>query len=256
MPDAVTLKQAIKSMLPEPFEWCEIPAGAVEIVYGEWKQSGYQESEKKTYQVDTFWIAKYPLTVSQFEPFVDAGGYKIQDFWSDEGWNWLQSQKFESPRYWKTEKWHVSDYPIVHIIPSEARAYLKWLSQETGLELTLPTEQQWQRAAQGDDERIYPWGNEFKQEFANTYESKIDKITSVTQYPDNMSPYGVMDMSGNVWEFTSSTWQSDIPLHNSYYNAAARGGSYYSGKALAKCTVRKFAPGWDHAYGFRIALGV
>lgn len=248
------LRQRVKNMLPEPFEWCSIPTGEVSIAYGEWKDYTYIVSETRTYQLDAFWIAKYPLTVAQFEPFVAIDGYTDKSYWTDEGWDWIQKTGFRSPRYWNSEKWHIADHPVVHITPCEAHAYLRWLSQQVKLEINLPTEQQWQRAAQGNDGRNYPWGNEHQLELANTYESKIAKTTPVIKYPDNISPFGVMDMSGNVWEMTSSPWHADIPIASSHYEAVVRGGSFNSFNELSKCTARRLGNGWDYSFGFRIAV--
>ena len=80
----------------------------------------------------------------------------------------------------------------------------EWLSSKAGLAISLPTEPQWQRAAQGGDGREYPWGNGFDSSRCNTSESGINHTTPVNQYPSGTSSYGVYDMAGNVWEWCLS----------------------------------------------------
>jgi len=93
-------------------------------------------------------------------------------------------------------------------------AYARWLSAQTGLNFSLPTEAEWEYAARGADGRIWPWGNTWEVGRANSKEAGINRTTPVGSYPSGVSPYGALDMAGNVWEWTRS-----IP--NPYpYNAA------------------------------------
>ena len=86
-------------------------------------------------------------------------------------------------------------------------AYCRWLSAKTGMEIRIPSEQQWQRAAIGDTGWSYPWGDEIDKTWCNYSESGIGQPTPVTQYDVGASPYGAYDMIGNVWEWTLTEWE-------------------------------------------------
>jgi very-short-patch-repair endonuclease len=121
--------------------------------------------------------------------------------------------------------------------------------------IRLPTEQEWQRAAQGDDGREYPWGNEFDETKCNTRESNIGKTTPVDRYPQGASPYGVLDMSGNVWEWCLNEYRSPDEVSIDMANrCAVRGGSWFSAQAGAQAGFRSWdSPGYrDNDLGFRV----
>jgi formylglycine-generating enzyme required for sulfatase activity len=121
----------------------------------------------------------------------------------------------------------------------------------------LPSELQWQRAAQGDDSRQYPWGDFFDAQRCNTRESWIGETTPVDQYDNGMGPYGVCDASGNVWEWCLNAYHliENTGLGQNMPRAV-RGGSWMHPKNEARLTYRDFgAPDTQLAYlGFRIAL--
>jgi len=179
-------------LMPKPFAWIDIP------------NKGYS-------------IAKYPVTNAQFAEFIKAGGYEIEKWWTEEGWQkrlegWHYQDKtwqasgtsWTQPRYWDDKKLNGAMQPVVGVSWFEAVAFCLWLSDATGENIMLPTEDQWQYAAQGDDGRTYPWGNEWNRDLCNNNVDKkgIGKTTPVTQYEGKGdSPFGVVDMSGNVWEW-------------------------------------------------------
>ena len=133
-----------------------------------WDDSYLANGRFRDFHVPEFVIAKYPITKAQYATFKNEG------YPSGQG-----------------------DRPVTEMIWDDAIKFGVWLSEETGLAISLPTEQQWQRAAQGDTEWKYPWGDEFDSSRCNTKESGIGTTTSVTKYLGGVSPYGVMDMSGN-----------------------------------------------------------
>jgi formylglycine-generating enzyme required for sulfatase activity len=102
-------------------------------------------------------------------------------------------------------------------------AYCRWLSARTQQSILLPSEDQWQRAAQGDDGRAYPWGTKFDKSRCNF---NTQGPTSVTHYPSGESPFHVMDMSGNVWEWCMTEWGSDQVNISSNHCPVLRGGSW------------------------------
>lgn len=101
-----------------------------------------------------YWIDKYPGTNEKYRAFIEAGGYENQRCWSEDGWEWRTKHTITSPQYWTDEKWNKDDHPVVSVSYYEAEAYAKWVGKR------LPTEQEWEEAARGEDGRLYPWGEE------------------------------------------------------------------------------------------------
>ncbi|HEX2906567.1 MAG TPA: SUMF1/EgtB/PvdO family nonheme iron enzyme, partial [Phototrophicaceae bacterium] len=205
-------------------EWCCIPAGKVTL---------RREVGNTTHSVSTFCISKYPITNDQFKVFVEAS-----DGYRDDRW-WNYSPDARDWHHTHLEPLPIPDgrgnLPSVNVCWHEAMAYCRWLSVQTGLNVTLPTEQQWQRAAQGDDERQYPWGDEFEVAYCNTYESRCREATPVNHYPAGVSPYGVFDMVGNVWEWCLNTERGSLDENRSD-ERVVRGGSYISGAERSRTT--------------------
>ncbi len=190
-------------------EWCYVPAGRVKI-------------EGVVCNVNAFWMAKYPITYAQYEAFVNDKGYSTRTYWTDAGWQWKGNTT--EPRHWRDSEWHIPTHPVIGVSWYESYAFTRWLSAKTKLQITLATESQWQRAAQGDDGREYPWGNQFDETRCNSRESGMGKTTPVTQYPNGASPFGVWDMNGNVWEWCLSKFAYDyfFPEDNSVDGTAFR----------------------------------
>ena len=208
-----------EDILPAPFAWVEIPAGQVKI-------------DQKVYPVEPFAIAKYPLTNAQFKPFIEAGGYKEKKWWTEAGWEVCQKEKWTEPRYWTDKKWNGKDQPVVGVSWYEAVAYCVWLSERSGQQIMLPTEEQWQYAAQGDDGREYPWGNQWACRRCNNSVKPCNSsgTTPVTAYEGKDkgdSPFGVVDMAGNVWEWCLTDYENKTnDIHSQAKYRVLRGGSW------------------------------
>gem|GEM_PF-808507 len=246
----------------EAMAFCEVPAGA--FICG-----GDKDQKKLT--LPGFWIGKYPVTVAQFDQFVQAGGYTHPDYWAEaiEEKYWTQSGFKES--YDDVSRTAPVDYglpfslpnhPVVGVSWYEAMAYTRWLNQyllrcaagRSGspwpelaagkLKVALPTHEQWEKSARGIDGRTYPWGADPDSDRANTTESGIGTTSAVSCFPRGASPYGALDMSGNVWE-----WVLTDPFD-------LRGGSWNYSLRLARCASRYwFDPdNWHDSRGFRICL--
>jgi formylglycine-generating enzyme required for sulfatase activity len=189
-----------KRALPPPFEWCHVPAGRVTIEYGEWQGSGYVVARTQTFDVSPFKIAKYPITNAQFQMFADdVGGFANHEWWnfSDAARQWRRENPTPAPPAFPGD-----DHPRGNLCWYEAMAFCRWLTALDGdLIISLPTEQQWQWAAQGEAGRVYPWGDEFEAARCNTHESGIAQTTPVTACPLGASPFGLFDLAGNVWEW-------------------------------------------------------
>lgn len=169
-------------LLPAPFAWIDIPG------------KGYS-------------IAKYPITNAQFAKFIEAGGYKQQKWWTQVGWQQRQKDGWTEPRFWqdsKYSKWNDAKHPVIGVSWYEVVAFCLWLSEVTGENIMLPTEDQWQYAVQGDDLRTYPWGNEWDGNKCNNSVRPCSSgmVTSVRKYEGiGDSPFGVVDMAGNLREW-------------------------------------------------------
>jgi formylglycine-generating enzyme required for sulfatase activity len=218
-------------ILPHPFEWMNIPAGKVRLA----NYQDYGGSAGGVYEIPAFQLAKFPVTQAQFQVFLDSDdGYRNWHWWDFSGaakaWRG-QNDSAKIPHYLVG-----STLPRVHVSWYEALAFCSWLTRRVGKTITLPTEQQWQRAAQGDDERLYPWGNSFGKNRANAGDS--NRPTTVDKHPDGASPYGVMDMAGNVWEWCLSDYATDkIDLSEATIRSL-RGGAWSDLPEQAKTTTR------------------
>ncbi len=178
--------------------------------------------------LEEFWIAKTPVTNAEYSYFVS-------------------DMRFDRPRHWHgmTPPLRIADHPVVYVSWHDAKAYASWAGVE------LPTEQQWEKAARGWDGRIYPWGNQWKENCCNSQESGINGTTPVGKFsPVGDSPYGCTDTVGNVWELTLSKWENDSPW------IVRRGGSWQLDSTDVNVMVRNNNSPLDKhdSLGFRIIL--
>jgi len=234
----------LAGLLPTPFEWCYVPSG--QTVFEDASSDG--GTRGGMFQVDSFCISKFPVTDAQYQTFVNAqDGYADERWWhySDHAYTWHSTNPEPKPTAFDGE-----DDPRSNLCWYETIAFCGWLNFKLGLPPTptheeasirLPSERQWQRAAQGDDNRIYPWGNTFEKSRCNVAESGIKRTTSVTRYPDGISPFGVMDMSGNIWEWCLTEWGSSNINIGSKKPRPLRGGSWYFDKYSARAAYRNWS---------------
>ena len=226
--------RGVRDVLPAPFEWIEIPGKG-------------------------FSIAKYPLTNAQFARFIEAGGYNEQRFWTEAGWQQRQQDSWTEPRYWQDSKWNGAEQPVVGVSWYEAIAFCQWLGEMTGENITLPTEVQWQYAAQGDDGRKYPWGDGWDCQRCNNSVKpcQSDRTTPVRQYEGKGdSPFGVVDMAGNVWEWCRTDYESGSNEIEGGNMRVLRGGSCLStNSGLFRCANRgRLTPYYGYDFdGFRVS---
>ncbi|MGA2031502.1 MAG: SUMF1/EgtB/PvdO family nonheme iron enzyme [Thermoguttaceae bacterium] len=165
-----------------------------------------QRRHDRQMDVQAFYIDKYPVSNAQFKRFLDASGYKPKD-----GHNFLRDWQGGSfPRGWDRK-------PVTWVSLEDARAYAAWAGKR------LPHEWQWQYAAQGNDGRPYPWGKAPDPTALPKQESgrELRPPTDVDAYPKGASPWGVMDLVGNVWQWTDEYTDEHTRA------AVVRGGSYY-----------------------------
>lgn len=153
-------------------------------------------------RVEQFFMDKYPVTNAAFYEFMISSNYQ-----PDNSTNFLKH--WEDGTYLQGQ----DNYPVVYVSLEDAQAYAEWAGKR------LPTEIEWQYAAQGTDGRIWPWGNEFHGTKCN---NAFERPTPVDAFPKGMSPFNIADMVGNVWQMTN-----DVYDNGSYYFNIIRGGSYY-----------------------------
>ena len=145
------------------------------------------EEPQHTVTLADYFLARTPVTNAQYEAFVLDSGHSPPTHW----------KKGKPPR-------GRGDPPVVRVSWYDAADYCRWLSEATGRPYRLPTEAEWEKAARGTGGGIYPWGDTWDAKRCNTKESGSGDTTPVGAYPRGASPYGLMDMAGNVWEWTSS----------------------------------------------------
>ncbi|MBP7678972.1 MAG: SUMF1/EgtB/PvdO family nonheme iron enzyme [Bacteroidales bacterium] len=155
-----------------------------------------------TREVTSFYIDKYPVTNQKFLEFLKDSGYRPSDTVNFLN-HWLDG----------TIPPGLEDHPVVYVSLEDARAYAEWAGKR------LPTEVEWQYAAQDTDGRIWPWGSEFDSTRCN---NGSGFTTAVDAFPLGASPFGVMDMTGNVWQLTG-----DVYDNGTYYFVIMKGGSFY-----------------------------
>jgi len=210
------MTDSARDILPKPFAWVEIPEGKVTLIGA--TLAVLPSGKTRTYNVPTFSIAKYPTTNTQYAKFMEAGGYTERKWWkrhfggmhnqgrpvwSNEERDWVPgTQSWLEPTEWHNSQLNQPDHPVVGISWYEADAFCHWLSEITGEPIALPNEVQWQRAAQGDTDWAYPWGETFDE--ARCY-NVPNSTCAVTEYEGKGdSPFGVVDMAGNVNEWCDS----------------------------------------------------
>lgn len=183
-----------------PFsEMIEIPAGEFEMGNNSINALD-NESPSHSVYLDTYWIDRYPVTVGQYQSFILAGGYQNSHWWSKSGWEWQQQNSITQPLYWSN---HLpANHPVYGVSWYEAEAYANFVRKR------LPTEAEWEKAASWDVNlgcrRTYPWGEEPLTEQHCNHFNIQGKTTPVDAYLGGKSAYGVEDLLGNVWEWTTS----------------------------------------------------
>ncbi len=234
-----TGSQAVSEPAPPaivPGEMVLIPAG--EFIFGVNDKDSFAYPEQKI-NLPAYWIDKYEVTNKQFLDFTADTGYTGEG--AKEGRDW---RLFFTP-----DKALV---PVVYVTWNDAAAYCKSVGRR------LPTEEEWEKAARGTDGRIYPWGNEFIPNHSNTSEAGSGTFAPIGQF-DDVSPFGVHDMFGNVQEWTGSwfTMYKGNPKSNPQAGKTLRVvrglSAVYQGKKGHLYDRSAWPPAALFNYGFRCA---
>ncbi|MEG4351816.1 ergothioneine biosynthesis protein EgtB [Microcoleus sp. LAD1_D5] len=162
--------------------------------------------------LEAYSIDRYPVTCGQYGNFMESGGYQNPDWWSADGWKWLQGEAVSRPLYW-SENPAFHNHPVCGVSWYEAEAYCNFIGKR------LPSEAEWEKAASWDATnqtyRIYPWGEEPPNGSLCNHGNNIANTSPVDAFPKGASAIGCYDMLGNVWEWTASTFDA-YPGFESY----------------------------------------
>lgn len=224
--------------LPD-FVWCPVPSGEVIL-----------EDNAGIFQVEPFYISKYPITWVQYRSFLEVSdGYRNKDWWK----GLAERDKEPGKQYRKLD-----NHPAEKVSWYDAVAFCRWLSTRLGYEIWLPTEWQWQQAATGGiPVHEYPWGAEWHSAYANTIENGLSRTTAVGMYPPGISPVGAWDMSGNIWEWCLNAYDNPKSIdYSGVCRRVVRGGSWYSSQDLARTASRRgnLPDARLYGRGFRVAV--
>lgn len=195
-----------------------MPNSAIEIPAGEFYmgsdriQALDNERSRHLCYLDTYSIDRYGVTCGQYRHFMASDGYQNPQWWSAEGWKWLQSNLVDRPLYWSDNPAR-NNHPVCGVSWYEAQAYCNFIGKR------LPTELEWEKAASWDaanqTQRTYPWGEELPNSSLCNHGNKIGNTAPVDKFPQGASSFGCYDMLGNVWEWTASTFDA-YPGFESY----------------------------------------
>ena len=266
-------------MTIEGMEFCLIPAGPFLRTDAENTEADLPYA---------YWLARYLVTNAQFQVFVDDRGYQQARFWPEaQAAGYWQSQgfkgqfdhEFRTGPYTYPEPFTLPNHPVVGISWYEAVAFCHWLTAQLALadwEVRLPTQPEWEKGARGglmlpsvnppvafgklavlppsalqpnpNPRRIFPWGDPADPERANCTESKIGTTSAAGCFASGASPYGLEELSGNVWE-----WSQNVDKDGWSY---LRGNAYYSvADEVAAVAVNGNPPDdWYYVFGFRCVV--
>ena len=253
----------------------EIPAGRATL--GLSRASGNfgwdNEFEEHSVEVPAFAIDKYKITNREYLEFLTSEGYENEEYWTDADWDWKTKQNITHPVFWRRMNgdWFLRtmfhEIPLppewpVYVSHAEASAYSRWAGKQ------LPTEAQWHRAAYGTQEgkeNPYPWGSAAPDEKLGNFDFERWDPTPVGAFPQAQSAFGVADLLGNGWEWTSSIFApfagfGPFPFYRGYSadffdgkHFVIKGGSPRTAACMLRRSFRNwFQPHYQYIYaGFR-----
>ncbi len=253
----------IKTMDHQPFEpqMMLIPAG--EFLMGsdpeQDEQAQSNEQPQHTLYLPDYYMAKTPVTQAQYAVFLLTTGHEPPEAWGG-----------QIPPPGRRE------YPAEWVSWQDAVRYCRWLADLTDRLYRLPTEAEWEKGARGSDGRVYPWGDEWQPRQCNNAEAGEGDIGPVGAYAGDVSPYGLVDMAGNVREWCSTQVEANLLAFNIQFKAypfdveedewsapyleeksyrMVRGGSFDSEGDRARCAFRSRANSESYrarGLGFRV----
>jgi iron(II)-dependent oxidoreductase len=263
---------ALPAGRPVPHDSVLVPAGEFVLGVDGVDEPWSLDNERPAHVVDlpAFRIGRVPVTNGEWQAFIDDGGYAEPKWWSDRGWAHRLEAGLERPLFWNEDGSRrrfglvedvPADEPVQHVCFFEAEAYAAWAGGR------LPTEQEWEKACVWDPElgrrRRWPWGSAPPSSTLTNLDGAALRPAPVGAYPDGASAYGVEQLIGDVWEWTSSPfqpWPGFTPMLYAQYSApfwdgdyrVLRGGSW----AVGGNAIRPSFRNWDHPIRRQIFCGV
>ena len=250
----------------DEIEWIDVPGGEFWMGAQETDENGrnYDSDaygdEEPVHQVKLtgFKISRYPTTAAQYKKFIEADGYKNKEFWKTDGF-----EEIQAPREWDEQLLHPGR-PIVNVSWYEAAAFAAWCGG------CLPSEAEWEYAARGVAYRKWPWGDtEPDADRCNFEDTKLSEPSPAGIFPENVSPFGLVDMAGNVWEWCldgySKEYYQQCQKQGTVVNprgpekgdaAVLRGGSFIDDAQYLRCALRDGKDPFKRydLIGFRVVL--
>jgi formylglycine-generating enzyme required for sulfatase activity len=165
-------------------EMVEVPAGT--FTMGSPPEQALEDAPEKTINLKMFWIDKYEVTNQQYQDFVKSG--------------------HTAPLDWEGDQYPagMGEYPVINVSWDDARSYCEFVGKR------LPMEAEWEKAARGTDGRLWPWGNQWDSQFANSSEeNQYASLQPARSYAEVETPYGAVNMAGNVWEWVNDWYEAD-----------------------------------------------
>lgn len=303
-PGITVIRDGERKGLPD-IAWESITAGTLQMGFtDEEAQRSWEKTSTPQHVVTlpAFQMSRYPITNAQFACFVAAGGYETERYWHTceaayQWWkgekadlsllddnpdlkknyeNWLAEEKTRrQPWFWEQRKWNNPNHPVVGVSWYEALAFCEWLNMQHLYQgkVRLPTEVEWEYAARGLQGLRYAWGDESDASGGNYDDTKIGQTSVVGMFPAGKA-FGLYDMTGNVWEWTSSQWGKKVGSPDFTYDQWAaqekqrdnlnehalriiRGGSWVNTSDVVRCAIRLRNHPYDrnNVLGFRLVLG-
>ena len=255
-------------------ELVKVPAGEFTMgASNSDKQADANEKPQGKINLDDYYIGKYDVTNAQFAAFVKATGYNTTADDAGSGtilitathtWETIKGANWQHPRGPGSNILGLDDYPVVMVSWDDAVAFCKWVADQSGRNVMLPSEAQWEKAARGTKALLYPWGNDPPTaDLANFNNNEGSQMPVGDYSPAGDSPYGASEMAGNVWQWTRSVYKP-YPYdasdgredETSRESRVVRGGSYPNPPQYLRVTDRLWYLPADRyeAVGFRVAV--
>jgi iron(II)-dependent oxidoreductase len=239
-----------------------VPTGAF-LMGAAWDSFAY-DNERPAHEVavPAFRIARAPVTNGEFARFIAEGGYERREFWGEEGWQFREKEGWRSPLYWRRDAgggWIerrmfaetplAEDHPVTGVSWYEAEAYANFAGKR------LPTEAEWEKAASWDEargaKRRFAWGDEEPDALRCNFGGHAWGTTPAAALPAGASPYGCLDMTGNVWEWTSTPFEGfqgfepfPYPEYSEVWfdgdHRVLKGGSWATSPSVLRTSFRNF----------------
>lgn len=236
-PQATSTPETVKISPADGMTQLFIPSGTL-IMGG---LDVYQESDElpaREVYLNAFWIDQVEVTNGMYNLCAQAGGCRPPALNSSDN----RIEYFGNPEF--------QDYPVAHVAWYDANEYCQWAKRR------LPTEAEWERAARGDDKRNFPWGDEPPNQYNSNSLNIVGDTSRVGSYAEGASPFGALDMAGNVWEWVSDRYRPDYykkspaenpggPAEGDVFNdlRVIRGGSYQDDGVILRLANRSSLAG-------------